>query len=378
MVNVFGERGSEQQIDLKVITRVEEEAGKYKDWLPEITASYRLGFPPYRISSTGVSPIRICDRNVNALTDTVALDIGDRVIHDDGKLAYFHLADEGSVWALQGNRGSAGVQGVQGIPGPTGHPGSAGKRGNRGSEGPVGKIGKVGLKGLIGPVVAGVKGVAGDDGPRGPLGHAGSKGQRGEQGVKRIKGLEGSVGPVGHQGIRGDTGLVGIRGDRGPAGKSGPQGGAGGLGHQGPQGSEGPEGDQGLPGIEGPKGNLGPEGPAGKQGPMGERADAGNVIDVMGIYVPILVAKRYLAKMGFVKYLINKSGSSYRIVNLGIQTLVNMSNYHGPTWHFDAAFVPGSHTKRGKPAQYYIDLEMSSYKCPYDLAFNKVTAIYFV
>ena len=96
------------------------------------------------------------------MTDTVALDIGDRVIHGDGKLAYFHLADEGSVWALQGNCGSAGVQGVQGILGPTAHPGSAGKRGNRGSEGPVGKIGKVGLKGPIGPVVAGVKGVAGE------------------------------------------------------------------------------------------------------------------------------------------------------------------------------------------------------------------------
>ena len=27
---------------------------------------------------------------------------------------------------------------------------------------------------------------------------------------------------------------------------------------------------------------------------MGERTDAGNVIDVMGIYVPILVAKRVL------------------------------------------------------------------------------------
>ena len=199
---MFGEGGSEQQIDLQVITRVEEEAGKYEDWLPEITASYSLRFPPYRISSTGfASPICICDRKVYALTDTVALDIGDRVIHGDGKLVYFHLTDEGSVWALQGNRGSAGVQGVQGIPGPTGHPGSAGKRGNRGSEGPVGKIGKVGLKGPIGPVVAGVKGVAGAGGPRGRHGHAGSKEHRGEQGVKGIKSPEGSVGPVGHQGI---------------------------------------------------------------------------------------------------------------------------------------------------------------------------------
>ena len=46
MGNVFGEGGSEQQIDLQVITRVEEEAGKYKDWLPEITTNYSLGFPP--------------------------------------------------------------------------------------------------------------------------------------------------------------------------------------------------------------------------------------------------------------------------------------------------------------------------------------------
>ena len=132
-MNEVGVGGSEQQIDRKVITRVEEEAGKYKDWLPEIAASYRLGFPPYRIGNTGVSPIRICDRKIFALTDTVALDIGDRVIHGDGKLAYFHFANEGSVWTLQGSRGSASVQGVQGIPGPTGHPGSAGKRGNRGS-----------------------------------------------------------------------------------------------------------------------------------------------------------------------------------------------------------------------------------------------------
>ena len=162
---MFGEGGSgDQQIDLQVITRVEEEAGNYKDWLPEIEESNRLGFPPYRIAGTGVSPIRICDRNVYALTDTVALDIGDRVIHGDGKLAYFHLVDEGSVWALQGSRGSAGVQGVQGIPGPAGRPGPVRKRGNRGSEGPVGKIGKVGLKGPIGPVVAGVKGIAGAGG----------------------------------------------------------------------------------------------------------------------------------------------------------------------------------------------------------------------
>ena len=33
MVNVFGEGGSEQRIDLQVITRVEEEAGKYKGFL---------------------------------------------------------------------------------------------------------------------------------------------------------------------------------------------------------------------------------------------------------------------------------------------------------------------------------------------------------
>ena len=109
---------------------------------------------------------------------------------------------------------------------------------------------------------------------------------------------------------------------------------------------------------------------------MGERADAGNVIDVMGIYVSILVAKRYLAKMGFVKYLINKSGSSYRIVNHGIQTLVNITiTLHGILM---LLLCLVHIQKRGKPAHYYIDLEMSSYKCPYDLAFNKVTAIYFV
>ena len=58
MVNVFGERDSEQQIDLQVITRVEEKAGKYKDWLPGITASYRLGFSP--IESAALVLLRPC------------------------------------------------------------------------------------------------------------------------------------------------------------------------------------------------------------------------------------------------------------------------------------------------------------------------------
>ena len=98
MVNVFGEGSSSSDLDLKTAKRVVEENGKYKDWVKEIDESHRVGFPPYGIFPDGMctfmSPIRVYDRKVYALTDIAVLDVGDRTIKGDGKLVYSCFADD--------------------------------------------------------------------------------------------------------------------------------------------------------------------------------------------------------------------------------------------------------------------------------------------
>ena len=60
----------------------------------------------------------------------------------------------------------------------------------------------------------------------------------------------------------------------------------------------------------GPDGDKGPIGPRGKQGPVGPRESTDSVISSIAKYLPIQMAERYLSQNGFVKYLINNSGSS--------------------------------------------------------------------
>ena len=154
---MFGEGSRAGDLDLKTAKRVVEENGKYKDWVKEINESHRVGFPPYRIFTDGMvtfmSPIRVYDRKVYALTDIAVLDVGDRTIKGDGKLVYFCFADDyDAAFAVQGDRDPAGEQGEYGPRGPDGVAGKAGKRGADGPVGPPGKVGKTGPQGDKGPV----------------------------------------------------------------------------------------------------------------------------------------------------------------------------------------------------------------------------------
>ena len=93
------------------------------------------------------------------------------------------------------------------------------------------------------------------------------------------------------------------------------------------------------------------------------------------------MAERYLFQNGFVKYLMNNSGSSYVKKDGGIQTLKNMTKKNKNK--FNAQFSPVSHLSRAtiqkeEGYDHFLDLNKTSYDCPYNPSFYKVTSFYFV
>ena len=71
---------------------------------------------------------------------------------------------------------------------------------------------------------------------------------------------------------------------------------------------------------------------------------------MIGKYLPIQLAKRYLEEMSFIRYYVNSSGSSIVKPHGGVQTLRNMSRFHEPTWHFDGECVTGQGHNRANSA----------------------------
>ena len=66
-----------------------------------------------------------------------------------------------------------------------------------------------------------------------------------------------------------------------------------------------------------------------------------------------------------------------------VGTLRNVSAYHNPAWHFDAKFVDGqgyemANVLKATGHGHFSEMKNSAYHCPYDLANNKVYAIYIV
>ena len=64
-------------------------------------------------------------------------------------------------------------------------------------------------------------------------------------------------------------------------------------------------------------------------------------------------------------------------------TLRSVSAYHGPAWHFVAKFVSGqghemANVQKVTGHGHVFEMKNSAYRCPYDLARNKVNAIYIV
>ena len=354
----------------------------------EMQQSNELGFPPYRLHTTGygtfVTPIRVYSGRVYVLDDVTTMDItGRHIAGDESKLVYFVEADDGSGVALQGNRGPSGVRGLKGDSGDQGHSGRqgpAGKRGVVGSVGPPGKIGKTGPPGPVGGKGSvgehgekGDKGDVGSGGPPGPVGSkgiVGSRGEKGEKGNVRGAGLQGPVGP------KGSTVLIGVRGVEGVRGVAGPDGLKGPSGEKGDRGWEGPPGIQGLVGDQGERGERGQRGERGEKGVQGDASDA---LSVLATHLPIQLAERYGDKMCHV----SEDESSVMRMTGGVQTLRNVSAYKEPAWHFDAQFVDKQGHAKAKVQiasghGQFLEMKNTAYHSPYDLVDNKVNAIYIV
>ena len=113
------------------------------------------------------------------------------------------------------------------------------------------------------------------------------------------------------------------------------------VGATGVQGERGPGGHYGTQGLVGEQGDRGERDERGERGEKGSQGDASDVLSVLANHVPIQLATRYGEKICFVKYLVSEDKSSNVESSGGVQTLRNVSAYHEPTWHFDAAFVDG-------------------------------------
>ena len=237
---------------------------------------------------------------------------------------------------------------VAGSRGPTG------KRGAVRPGGPPGKIGKIG--------------------PPGPIGNKGSVGDKGDVRARGEKVEKGDVGGIGSVGPRGSTGLRGVRGVEGVRGDAGPDG---------PIGPACEKGDRGPPGPYGTQGLVGERGERGERGEKGLQGDTSDVLSVLAAHLPIQLAERYSEKMCFIKYHVSEDKSSVVESSGGVQTLHNVSAYHEPVWHFDAAYVDRQEhnraTAQSAPGhRNVLEMNNSAYHCPYDLADNKVNTIYIV
>ena len=99
---------------------------------------------------------------------------------------------------------------------------------------------------------------------------------------------------------------------------------------------QGPVGTPGVQGKRGPEGHYGTQGLVGEQGDRDERGekdiqgDTSDVLSVLADHLPIQLMTRYSDKMYFVKYDVSEDRSSIVESSGGVQTLRNVSAYHGP------------------------------------------------
>ena len=255
-------------------------------------------------------------------------------------LAYWK--EDGSKGNATSNKGDRGIQGKRGATGGAGPSGGAGVKRDRSGDGPPGPKGERGVAGV-----------------QGEKGNFGSCGPKGEQGAREL------VGPVGPKGMQG---VQGTRGDRGPIGTGG---------DQVVRGSTSPVGFKSVQGVQGAKGDLDNRGEHGVKGEKGIQGDNSDVLSVLAEHLPIQLATRYGEKICFIKYHVSKDRSS--IIDVG--TLRSVSAYHEPAWHSDAKFVSGHGHEMAnvqKVTGHFLEMKNSAYHCPYDLASNKVNAIYIV
>ena len=88
------------------------------------------------------------------------------------------------------------------------------------------------------------------------------------------------------------------------------------------------------------------------------------------------MVKNVLCQVSFIRGQVSVVESSG-----GVQTLHNVSAFHEPAWNFDAAFVDRLEHNRATVESApghgnFLEMNNSAFHCPYDLADNKVNAIY--
>ena len=87
--------------------------------------------------------------------------------------------------------------------------------------------------------------------------------------------------------------------------------------------------------------------------------------------------------MCFIKDHVSEDRSSIIKLSARVGTLRCVSAYHEPSWHFDAKFVNGqghemANVQKASGHGHFLEMKNSAYDGPYDLASNKVNAIYIV
>ena len=200
----------------------------------------------------------------------------------------------------------------------------------------------VALQGDRGP--SGARGLKGDSGDKGAVGSRGPTGKRG------VEGPEGPPGKIGKMGPVGSKGKIGARGEKVDKGDTG---------DVGPRSVQGAKGLRGVAGIQGPLGVQGPVDATGEQGERGRKGHYG------------------------IDGLVGDKGDRSSIAELpgGVETLRNLYAYNEPTCRFDAKFVNGQGHERANVQKatghgHFLEMKNWAYYCPYDLADNKVNAIY--
>ena len=123
---------------------------------------------------------------------------------------------------------------------------------------------------------------------------------------------------------------------------------------------------------------MGPKGVQAAKGDRGERGECG-VKGEKGIQL----ATRYGEKMRFIKYHVSDDRSSIVELAGGVGTPRCVSAYQEPAWHFDAKSVSGqrhemANVQKSTCLGHFLEIKKSAYHCPYNLASNKVNALYIV
>ena len=143
------------------------------------------------------------------------------------------------------------------------------------------------------------------------------------------------------------------------------------------------KGDKGIQGSVGVEFDRGERGERDVKGEKSIQVENSDVLSVLADHLPIQLVTRYSENMCLIKYHVSEVRLNITELSGGVGTLRNVSAYHEPVCPVDAKFVHGqghemANVQNATGHGHYSEMKNSAYDCPYDLANNKVNAIYIV